>query len=162
MFASIIKVFEKIQKTLIILFLIGIIISTFLQVFTRYVLNHPFMWTEEMARFFGVWLVMLAAGVLLKNNEHCGLDLIPKKYQPYRRILTDVLALFFSLWLISSAFDHVSVSLGRISPTTSMPMWIYYASMPAGLINIAFWGLYSLGRELALLIKPSKSNPALK
>jgi TRAP-type C4-dicarboxylate transport system permease small subunit len=153
MFAALIKTYENIQKTITILLLVGIVFATFLQVFTRYVLNSSFMWTEEAARAFGIWMVMIAAGILVKNNDHIGLDLIPAKYQFMRRILTNLLTLFFSLWLLPPSFAHVAVAFSRLSSALRVPLWIFYVAMPIGFINIAFWGLFGLIKELALLKK---------
>jgi TRAP-type C4-dicarboxylate transport system permease small subunit len=162
MFTSALKIIEKIQKVFAIFLLLGIVIATFLQVFTRYILGNPFMWTEEVARACGIWLVMIVAGVLLKNNDHVGLDLIPEKLQPVRRILTYLLALFFSIWLLFPAFTHVGVSLERLSSATRIPLWIYYVCMPIGFINIIFWGVIGLAKEISLLFKNVKHDPILK
>lgn len=162
MFISALKVIEKIQKAIVIFLLLGIVIATFLQVFTRYILGNPFMWTEEVARVCGIWMVMILAGILLKNNDHVGLDLIPEKFQPFRRILTYLLALFFTLCLLLPAFTLVEVSFGRLSSATRIPLWIYYVCMPIGFINIIFWGVIGLVKEILLLFRYSKHSKILK
>ena len=144
---------EKIQKCFCVLMLIGIVIGTVLQVFSRYILQDPFMWTEELARTLGIWLVMIGAGVLLKSDSHVGFDLIPPKLQAFRRILTALVALAFSVIVIKPAYAHVHIAFGRLSSAMQIPLWILYAAMPVGILNLFLWSLISALHEIIQLAK---------
>ena len=54
----------------------------FYQVFTRYVMNDPAGWTEEIARYFLVAIVFIGAAMSVRKNNHIQVDyfyrLIPK------------------------------------------------------------------------------------
>ena len=43
-------------------------------VFTRLVLPSPSTWTDELATFMLVWVVMLGGACAFGGNEHLGLD----------------------------------------------------------------------------------------
>jgi TRAP-type C4-dicarboxylate transport system permease small subunit len=144
---------EKIQKYLCILLLVGIVVGTILQVFSRYVLQNPYMWTEELARTLGIWLVMIGAGVVLKNDDHVGFDLVPEKFQSLRRIFTAFVVLAFSILVIKPAYAHFHIALGRLSSAMQIPLWILYAAMPAGILNLFFWSLITLLDEIAEMIR---------
>ena len=45
------------------------------QVFFRYVLNHSLFWSEELARYFLVWLTFLGASVAYYRKVHPGIDI---------------------------------------------------------------------------------------
>lgn len=155
-----IKSIEKFQKYLCILMLVGIVIGTVLQVFSRYVLQNPYMWTEELARTLGIWLVMVGAGIVLKNDDHVGFDLIPEKFQALRRLFTAMVVLAFSILVIKPAYAHFHIAFGRLSSAMRIPLWILYAAMPVGVLNLFLWSLVSMVDEITQLIKKENSEKA--
>jgi TRAP-type C4-dicarboxylate transport system permease small subunit len=50
----------------------------FLQVFTRYVLNDPLSWTEEVARYSYVYIVFLGSSAAITHRTHVGIDFVVK------------------------------------------------------------------------------------
>lgn len=48
----------------------AIIVLVLIQVYTRYVLNQPFTWTEEIARFSMVWFTFMAASYVMAERRH--------------------------------------------------------------------------------------------
>lgn len=44
------------------------------QVFARYVLNHPFGWSEELSRFAMVWMALLASSFVMAEGGHIAVD----------------------------------------------------------------------------------------
>ena len=156
-----IKFIETIQKYLCILMLVGIVMGTILQVFSRYVLQNPYMWTEELARTLGIWLVMIGAGVVLKNDDHVGFDLIPERFQALRRLSTAFVVLAFSILIIKPAYAHFHIALGRLSSAMQIPLWVLYAAMPAGILNLLFWSLITMLDEISQLGKRKNREKAL-
>jgi TRAP-type C4-dicarboxylate transport system permease small subunit len=56
----------------------GLLLTLFLQVFTRYVLNDPLSWTEEVARYLYVYIVFLGASAAISDRTHVGIDYFAK------------------------------------------------------------------------------------
>lgn len=148
---NIISYLEIFEKGFAIIMMAGIVVVTFLQVFSRYVMGSAFMWTEEIARLFCLWMVMIAIGVLLKDDEHIGMNLVPGRLQPFRRIITDLVALVFTLLLMPSTIDHFMVSISRIAPASKIPLGVFYIVMPIGFINLAIWAVLALLIEIEAL-----------
>lgn len=149
---KVLDILEWSQKSFCVLMLCGIVIATVLQIFSRYILQHPYMWTEELARTLGIWLVMVGAGVVLKNDGHIGLNLISERLQAYRRILTHLIVLTFSILVILPAMSHVGISLGRLSMAMRIPLMILYAAMPVGIINLLLWSAFGITDEIIKLV----------
>ena len=124
---------EKAVQAVIILMIFGILVATLMQVIWRYVFNSPFMWTEELARDLGIWMVMLCVSLVLKENRHLGFDIMPEKWKPALGLVANATVLFFSISLFVSSIHFVQVSAGRESPAIRMPLWVLYASLPVGL-----------------------------
>ena len=58
-----------------ILFLV-IIFVTVAGVFTRYILDSPLIWSDELARFSLIWMIFLGAGVVSFKDSHLIVDFI--------------------------------------------------------------------------------------
>ncbi|MFO0293405.1 MAG: TRAP transporter small permease [Rhodospirillales bacterium] len=68
----------KFEENLAALFMGGLLFTLFLQVFTRYVLNDPLSWTEEVARYLYVYIVFLGASAAISDRTHVGIDYFAK------------------------------------------------------------------------------------
>jgi TRAP-type C4-dicarboxylate transport system permease small subunit len=68
----------KFEENLAALFMGGLLATLFLQVFTRYVLNDPLSWTEEVARYLYVYIVFLGASAAISDRTHVGIDYFAK------------------------------------------------------------------------------------
>ncbi len=56
-----------------------------LQIFSRYTALIPsYIWTEEMARFFFIWMIMLGAMIGIRDSSHFDIDLWPNAEPPRR------------------------------------------------------------------------------
>jgi len=78
----------------------------FYQVFTRYVMNDPAGWTEEIARYFLVGVVFIGASMSTHKNNHIQVDyfyrLMPRAMGRAASVFVDVfrcLFLGYSTWL---------------------------------------------------------------
>ena len=64
---------------LILTILMGLlIIPVTLQILSRYVGIVPrYIWTEEMARFCFIWIILVGAMVAMREDEHFTVDVMP-------------------------------------------------------------------------------------
>ena len=69
------------------------------QVGARYLFGSPPSWTEELARFLQVWLVLLASPVCLRRGMHLAVDYVSPRLPPGARV-----ALRTGVLLISAVF----------------------------------------------------------
>lgn len=75
-----------------------------LGVFFRYVMQSPFMWTEEIARYLMVWMGFTAISIALKQNRHIKVEVLPKMFPPMAvkvasYVVDAMIALFFIVLL---------------------------------------------------------------
>jgi len=61
------------------------VINVLWQVFSRFVLNSPSSFTDELARYLMIWLSLLGAAFVSGKNKHIGLDIIPSRSSPATR-----------------------------------------------------------------------------
>ena len=144
----IVKVKKALDKTLEILVMVVVavlVVDVLWQVFTRYVLNNPSSWTEELAIFLLIWVALLGAAVALNRGAHLGIDYFVGKLDKKTRIYTEIFVFFcvacFSFFvMILSGIDLVR-TLVQTSPALGIRMGYVYLAVP---ISGAFMLLYSV------------------
>lgn len=66
------------------------VLNVLWQVFTRFVLNNPSSYTEELARYLLVWVGVLAAAYGVATKGHLAIDLLPLKLHGRKRQILEV------------------------------------------------------------------------
>lgn len=105
------------------------------QVFTRYVLNSPAAFTEELVRYFLIWTGFVGAAYAFITREHMCLVLVRDSLKPEsRRILMtviDVLILVFAIFVITIGGFKLAMSAQKVfSALLGIPRSLVYAMAP--------------------------------
>ena len=122
-----------------------LILPVSLQIFSRYTALIPsYIWTEEMARFFFVWSIMLGAMVGIREGTHFVVDLWPQlgpRAQALLRLVASVFVLVFALVFVWWGIDFTRFAFNRISELAELPLWYIHIAWPlAGATWIVFLG----------------------
>jgi TRAP-type C4-dicarboxylate transport system permease small subunit len=133
--------------------LVGLVVVASLQVFTRYVLNAPLTWTEELARMLFTWINFLGAALIVKKSSHISIDFLVKILPPGPRrwmlILSHSVILAVVLILAVKGFRLLQITGASESPALNVP-WVYvYAAFPIGMALMAF----RYGQMLLMLLR---------
>jgi TRAP-type transport system small permease protein len=122
-----------------------LIIPVSMQIFSRYTaLIPPYIWTEEMARFLFIWMIMLGAMLGVREGSHFVVDVWPR-LGPRPAALLDligglavlVMALVFVWW----GWEFTRFAFHRISELAELPLWLIHVAWPlAGLTWLLFVG----------------------
>lgn len=113
------------------------------QVFTRYVLNSPAAFTDELVRYFLIWTGFIGAAYAFFTRQHMCLVLVRDSLNPAsRRILmtlVDLLILLFALFVITIGGFKLALSAEKVySALLGIPRSLVYAMAPvSGLFMIA-------------------------
>lgn len=105
------------------------------QVFTRYVLNSPAAFTEELVRYFLIWTGFIGAAYAFITREHMCLVLFRDSLKPAKRrvlmILIDVLILVFAVFVITIGGFKLAMSAEKVfSALLGIPRSLVYAMAP--------------------------------
>ena len=91
------------------------------------------IWTEEMARFFFIWMVMLGAMVAVRDGSHFDVDVWPElkpRANAILRLVSScfvlVLALVFAWW----GWQFTSFGWNQTSEIADLPMWLIFIAWP--------------------------------
>lgn len=123
--------------TLVTLILLTLIIVVFIQVFSRYVLNDPKTWTEELARYLFVWLVFTGSAVVFRENRHLSIDYFVSFFPTkVRRIVSVVINVIIAIFIVMALYHSnrlLTITSYQTSPTLMVPMSWIYLSFPLSL-----------------------------
>lgn len=123
-----------------------LVVSVFLQVVFRFVIQQPLAWTEELARYCLVWITFLGAAFAMSSKAHIGMEFFVKKFAvPVRKffyIIATAASFAFFLLMVIQGFDLASRSMTQLSPVLRIPMGFIYGVIPLSgailIINMAF------------------------
>ncbi len=147
-------IFNKINK-IIEVFLVIIfgllVIDVLWQVFSRYVLNTSFSFTEEFARFALIWLSILGAAYLNAKREHLSMDFLYQKFslknQKKVSILIELFILLFALIVMVIGglnLVYTTLHLEQLSGTLRIPLGYIYAILPFSGLLIMYFSVYHI------------------
>jgi TRAP-type transport system small permease protein len=112
-------------------------------------------WTEEIARYSMIWLVLLGAALAVRYSALIGMEAIAERLSPFAqrviRAVTLILSMAFFLMMIIFGFEMLGHVSHQLSPGAKISMAIPYASIPIG-------GLFMLMNSIAVLIETFKGD----
>lgn len=121
------------------------------QVISRYLLNAPSTFTDELARFLLIWVSLLGAAYLSGQNAHISIDVLSERLKPAAR---RNLAIFINLLIILFAFSVLVIGGGnlvyttfiylQLTPTLQIPMAIIYLIGPIFGLLVTFYKLVDI------------------
>jgi TRAP-type C4-dicarboxylate transport system permease small subunit len=123
-----------------------LLIPVTLQILARYVEFIPrYIWTEEVARFCFIWVIMLGAMIAVRHDSHIDVDLLPKPRtaaaRSRGRFLVHVVMFIFALCFVYYGIEFAREGSIQSSEIADLPMLSIYIAWPmAG----AVWALFLL------------------
>jgi TRAP-type C4-dicarboxylate transport system permease small subunit len=147
---------EKTKTIFITVLMFSLLVVVFLQIFTRFILLKPLMWTEEVARFCFIWLIFVGASINVRKRAHFALELFSSKLSPRSRIyitfLIHTLVGIFALSLLVLGWTFFKVGIIRVSPTIDISMAYVYAAIPLSGIFMLIYTIESIYKEVKRLL----------
>jgi TRAP-type C4-dicarboxylate transport system permease small subunit len=151
---------DHLLETVLVLLFFSLFACVIIQVFTRYVLNDPAIFTEEASRFAFIWLSLLGTAYACGRLEHMAYTMFPEKLKgnsllAHMRSVAAMLLLFGLTVmcygggrLVFRAFDYE-----QLSATLALPMGYVYLCIPIS-------GLLIIYYESLILLKPAQFKAA--
>jgi TRAP-type transport system small permease protein len=125
---------------------VGILIfPVSLQIFSRYTELIPsYIWTEEMARFLFVWMIMIGAMLGIREGRHFEVDIWPRLAPRPRAALnlfSNLAVLVFALVFVWAGTEFTRFAWNRISELAELPLWLIHMAWPlTGITWVLFTG----------------------
>jgi len=110
------------------------VIVVFAQVIWRFVFNDPFSWSEELARYLQVWIILLASSVCIHEGSHLAVDYLvhylPFRYRKSLALFVTILMMVFVSVLIGAGIKMIITAQSQTSPALHIPIGAVYLVFP--------------------------------
>jgi len=122
---------EKVSKVIVVLLFSEMLIAALVGVIARYVLQSPFQWTEEVARYSLIWMGFLSINIALWQGKHINVNLLLKRFPPKLAKLTtlinDTLIMFYLVVVLYYGWAMTSETLVTTQSFQISMFWFYLA-----------------------------------
>ena len=96
------RFFLRFEENLAALCLGGLLVTLFLQVFTRFITRDPLSWTEEAARYLYVYVVFLGSSAAVTERTHVAIDFLVLKLSRTGRLVVGLLVNVCVLFVLAN------------------------------------------------------------
>jgi TRAP-type C4-dicarboxylate transport system permease small subunit len=143
--SKILNGYYRLLQVALTLLMTALIVPVTMQILSRYTGLIPrYIWTEEIARFCFIWIVMIGAMIAVRDGTHFDVDVLPRlshKVEAGLRIFVHVAMLAASLIFVTYGYQFAKFGSIQTSEIAGLPMLSIYIAWPlAGITWIAFLG----------------------
>jgi TRAP-type transport system small permease protein len=144
----------RVLQALLTLLMAVLVVPVAMQVLSRYTGLVPrYIWTEEIARFCFIWVIMIGAMIAVRDGTHFDVDVLPHgrsvRVEAISRLFVHVaigVAAFTFLWW---GWSFAELGSRQVSEISGLPMLTIYIAWPlSGLIWLVF-----LAEHIAMDVK---------
>jgi len=149
-YTSFVNAVAKVLEKLMIVLVTAMMLSLAWQVFTRFVIKQPSTWTEEIARYTFIYLVMIGASLGVKNSVHFGMTMFSDKLHGkardyYQRFVINGIILLAAIFMLVIGTEFaMSYGLNRVSPTFLVPMAWVFAIVPVSAVFMILFAIQNM------------------
>jgi TRAP-type transport system small permease protein len=109
---------------------------TIYQVFARYVLKSPLVWSEEVVRYVMIWIVLLGTAIALRKGLLISVEtllfVLPERIKRILQIIIIGLNIIFLLILVNYGFSIMESLQTQKAGALDIPVAWTYAAIPVG------------------------------
>lgn len=151
------------------LFMVVMIAAVVWQVFTRFVIQDPSSFTDELSRYLLMWIGILGGAYTFSIKRHLALELLAPRFGEKGKhiltILTNLAVVIFSsvalvyggYLLVSSTLHNGQISPGLVIFGDNLLIGYVYLVVPIAGVLITYFGLLEIASAInGLLTKKSE------
>ncbi|GHA74793.1 TRAP transporter small permease [Pontibacter akesuensis] len=160
------KTVDSVLFTLLVVLMSVMVLNVLWQVASRYVVQSPSSFTDELSRYLLIWVGLLGASYVSGKKLHLAIDIVPSKMQGkgarnlniFIHLLVALFAFFVMVWG-GINLVYITLTLGQTSASLGLPLGYVYTALPLSGLLIIFYSLMNLtekeedpeeiGKELA-------------
>ncbi len=123
---------------------LAMVLLTCWQVLTRYVLQNPSTWSEELVGYLFAWMSLLGASLVTCERGHMNIPIIVERFsEPIQKLLNclgQVIAFLFSaIILVFGGAQITTLAMGQMTSSLGVPIGIFYIVLPlCGVLNMIY------------------------
>jgi TRAP-type C4-dicarboxylate transport system permease small subunit len=135
-----------------------------LQVVMRYVVGQPLGWTEQMARYLFIWMVMLGIPIMFHRKIFMAFDLLlqalPKIVQLVMNYVIKLSICFFAAYWLWYSLQLIAATWGKLTSGIKMPLAVIYSAQPTCAFFLLLVILTQIAEDIAAAKHRAKGGGA--
>lgn len=150
--SALVRVLVRIQEVLLVALLAGMVVMVFGNVVLRYGFNSGLNFSEEMSRYFFVWLTFIGAVLTFAENGHIGVETVVRLLGRRGRVVcmavANAIILLCALVFVHGTWAQHAINASMTAPVVGISMiWVFGIGYLSG-GGIALIAALRLGRIL--------------
>lgn len=144
------KIDSVLEKVLIAIMAI-MVVNVLWQVASRYLLNAPSIFTDELAGFLLIWVGLLGSGYAVGQRLHLALDIFPSSLKGEKKqrvqVIIDLLVAMFALLILvigGGRLVYLTLDLEQLSSSLEIPLGYVYAVLPLSGLLMIYYSIYHI------------------
>ncbi|MGE0802769.1 MAG: TRAP transporter small permease [Lautropia sp.] len=122
--------------------LLGMVVMVFGNVVLRYLFNSNIVVSEELSRYFFIWLTFVGAVLAIYEGTHLGVDNLVRKLSRRGRIVclgaSEAMILVVGVLILHGAWQQHDVNATSFAPVTGLSMiWVFGIAYLIGAAMVA-------------------------
>ena len=131
-----------------------LVVPVTLQMIARFTSLIPaWIWTEEMARFLFIWMVMLGAMIGVREGTHFEVDVLPElkpRTNAALRIVSMIFVLVFALVFVWYGYAFLMFGWNQTSELADLPMGYIFVAWPLTGLTWLVFGIQRLLNDIRI------------
>ena len=155
------KIIDKSLEWVLVILMSSLVIDVLWQVMSRYVMNSPSSYTDELAGYLLIWVGLLGAAYVAGKREHLAIDLLLQRSPEKRKfklelIISSIVILFaiFVLVIGGSWLVYTRFFLSVKSAALGLPLGVVYLVLPISGLLITYFDIDNMYN----MIKNNRKN----
>jgi TRAP-type C4-dicarboxylate transport system permease small subunit len=137
--------FFRALELLLVILLAGMVVMVFGNVVLRYGFNSGIVVSEELSRYFFVWLTFIGAVVTFRENAHLGVETLVQRFGRSGRLIcmiaSDLIILLCMAAFFWGTWKQAPINASMSAPVVGIQMiWIYgigfFTSIGIGVLTV--------------------------
>jgi len=127
--------YYRLLKLLLTVLMGVLIIPVAMQILSRYTGIIPrFIWTEEIARFCFVWIILIGSMIAVRDASHFDVDVLPHSANPLTELVMKLIIYLVmstvALTFLRYGYDFAILGSRQRSEIAGLPMLSIYIAWP--------------------------------
>lgn len=142
---------DKILFWVLVVLMAFMVLNVLWQVASRYLLQTPSSFTDELSRYLLIWVGLLGASYVTGQKMHLAIDILPSKLEGKKQrnlniFINVVVALFafFAMVWGGANLVYITLKLEQTSASLGLPLGYVYSVIPLSGLIIIYYSIVNL------------------
>lgn len=145
------KKVDKILFWILVGLMAFMVLNVLWQVGSRYLLQSPSSFTDELSRYLLIWVGLLGASYVTGQKMHLAIDILPQKLEGKKQrnlnvfinIVVGLFAFFAMVWG-GVNLVYITLKLKQTSASLGLPLGYVYSVIPLSGLLIIYYSIANL------------------